>query len=487
MKHSVVFHKIFLARIAAIEHLIEAIRTQEANVDALERIVAQLEEASGECALNSVAVSYAALADLLKVLSLLIQWRSGVLNATSDANRFLIAAKERYKLWENEYRGSSISTTLLSHSLCIKDITDISDVIEAIKKITSTPLPVPYFEAYKIPRHFRTDINQEIEDKEVPLDLAVAFVQFLINGVPATDTHFLKPQEAHDLEMHVRVSRWPNEATTLLLRPISIESPDSYDFPTFEFQRPVSNQPPFQLQQRKRALLKVAHSPQARPFEFKYTAEFSPQASEQPVAVVGQRTLRIESFDIQTTPITGYPDMDRKLLLIRDQLRQNLKGSTDDLNACFILMCALSSLACRAVQDGLFPNIISESEFQKEIRAELRRNPNIGNQLEEHAKATGGITDLSFNGIRIELKAEPKKKLSLKECERYIAQTASYVVGTGKRVGILCVLDCSVKDTAPFPVEEGLDLHISPTQEGAVCTIMLIIQGNLLKPSVLSR
>ena len=51
----------------------------------------------------------------------------------------------------------------------------------------------------------------------------------------------------------------------------------------------------------------------ARPFEFKYVAKFKPQSAEQPVNVVGQRTLLLEGIDLARNPITGYPNLDHKL------------------------------------------------------------------------------------------------------------------------------------------------------------------------------
>jgi hypothetical protein len=95
--------------------------------------------------------------------------------------------------------------------------------------------------------------------------------------------------------------------------------------------------------------------------------------------------------------------------------------------------------------------------------------------LEEHAHVTGGITDLSFRGIRIELKSEPDKRLTLEDCNQFVGQTTSYAAGTGKRLGVLCVVDCSTKDQPPFPVEDGIGVLVH--QEGGspvyVITILL--------------
>jgi hypothetical protein len=70
----------------------------------------------------------------------------------------------------------------------------------------------------------------------------------------------------------------------------------------------------------------------------------------------------------------------------------------------------------------------TEAEFQERLRLFLRSQPNIGSQLEEHPRSTGGITDLSYKGIRLELKSEPNKRLTLADCQQFVGQAASYAV-----------------------------------------------------------
>jgi len=133
------------------------------------------------------------------------------------------------------------------------------------------------------------------------------------------------------------------------------------------------------------------------------------------------------------------------------------------------------------------PAAISEAEFQKQVREWLRQQPAIGSQLEEQAHSTGGRTDLSFRGIRIELKSEPAKRLLPDDCKRYASQPASYAVGTNRGVAVLCVLDCSPKKEGPFPMEDGLFAYAINTGTSPVYIVCVLIQGNLAKPSGPSR
>lgn len=483
MRSDAIFSRAFQARISANRLLLAVSPPSAQPLAELRSAADELDGISATIAFSTAASAYAAMADALRIAEQLIEWRSGVLNAVQESDRFLRAAKERSKLWCEEHRSPNVPPALRAAIEQIQSIAETSQIEATCRDIASIPLPIPFFGA-----EVRPSLRREGEKAErpVPDELTVAFLRFVIDGVRAAETHFLRPREAHDLEVEVRVSRWPEGADALNLSPVTIESPDTYDFPRFRFARP-SGDPPFILKERGRAILKVAQNLHARPFEFKYTAQFAPRTSEQPVAVVGQRTLRIEGIDVEASPITGYVAMDRKLLDVRDRLRSQRFANDADLKACLTILTPLCSLACRAVQDNLYRGVLTEAEFQQDVRAELRRYPTVGSQLDEHAHGAGGITDLSFQGLPIELKVEPTNRVSLADCERFVEQTSSYVVAKGKRIGVLSVLDCSEKTAGPNPAEEGLGILLRKTDDGVVCIVTVVIQGNFPPPSHHSR
>lgn len=80
-----------------------------------------------------------------------------------------------------------------------------------------------------------------------------------------------------------------------------------------------------------------------------------------------------------------------------------------------------------------------------------------------------------------------KDKISkIEDCQAYVEQAASYAVAKGKRVAILCVLDCSAKDSAPWPAAEGLAV-LKSAPPADVTVVTLVMQGNITRPSKLSR
>ena len=108
----------------------------------------------------------------------------------------------------------------------------------------------------------------------------------------------------HNLDIEVRVSRWPANATALILEPVTIEHADAYKMPVFSLPAP-SGAGPHQLKQQGRAAITIPNHFNARPYEFKYAARFEPRGSEQPVETIGQRTLMLEGTDLARQPLTG--------------------------------------------------------------------------------------------------------------------------------------------------------------------------------------
>jgi hypothetical protein len=485
MRNSAVLSRTFPARISAVEALLDAMQPRADNAERLRAVANELDGAGPLYGYAATAVTYAAFAELLRTIAMLVRWRAAVFSAEVDAQRFLTAAQLRHRQWQAEYGADANAAVLVAPSTPLAQLSSIEEIPALCRAIASTPLPVGVFsdERTRIPKE---PTAQAREEKPEPPELAVAFLSFLVDSTPAEQIHFMQPGVVYDLELEVRVSRWPESAQHLLVTPVTIEPRSSYEFPDFQWSRPTGDAP-YRLRQRGRAVLNAAQGLTARPFEFRYAAAFKPETAEQPVAVVGQRTLLVEGIDLTQSPLTGYLPVDQKLMELRNMLRRMPGITAADLDNTLKVLVVLAGLAARAVQDRLFRDAASEAQFQSQARDELRRAPYVAADLEEHPHVAGGITDLSFRGIPIELKYEDQTALSLKQCERFAGQAASYAIGRGKRVAILCVLDNTPKRSAPYPAEGGIEVLAVPTPKGEVEVITILIQGNLPRPSDLSR
>lgn len=241
------------------------------------------------------------------------------------------------------------------------------------------------------------------------------------------------------------------------------------------------------LKDKGRAIIKSPQGLNARPFEFRYAASFRPTAVQQPVATLGQRTLRVEAIDLKVNSLTGYLGLDSKILDIREALRSRFNIPPDDLGVALKLSTALAAYMGRVLQDNEISEVLSERRFQDLVRAELRRRPEIGAALSEHPQTAGGITDFALMGVPLELKVEAQRRLTFEDCSRYIGQTTSYAHGNGKRVGILCVLDSSPKTQPAAPAEGCIGIQCDEISGMNTPIVTILIQANLAKPSSLSR
>ncbi len=476
-QHEEIHSTAFSARIETVEALMAAGLRSESGSARLNSAAIELRLSAEHYGDAPSATIYSALAELIDIVALLLDWRSAVLSAGMDAQRFLTAAQERAAVWVEEYQSETSLQRLSTIANEIANIKAISQVATTAAHLAAVPLPIGL---YSSPRRETGRAESAPGDGENPAELTVAFLKFTIDGKPVAETHYVSPQEMHDMDIEVRVSRWPAGATALALEPISIEPSGTYKLPTFSIPAPM-REGPFRLTKQGRVMLVVPQHFAARPFEFKYAAHFVPKNTE-PVETVGQRTLLLEAFDAARHPRTGYTNLDLKLITIRDQLRASRSLGQQELTHALIFAAPLANLAGQARQDNLFKSVISEPQFQAEVRQFLRRQPQIGAELDEHPHAGGGITDLSYKGIRLELKVEDTQNMVLQDCEKFLAQTAN-----GKRVGVLCVLDCAVKKRPAFPAEDGVGVLVHQISETPIFAITILIQGILAAPSTFSR
>jgi len=475
---------VFPARIEVIEALREAALGGESGTTRLRKAAKGMQSAAFAYGDAPNGAIYSGIAELAACVGFLVEWRSGILNAVPDAQRFNSAARERAAIWSKDRSADAMIGQLLKVAEMIGGITAISEVAKVAAALAAVPVPVGFYSEHKDkPRRIRRD------DGETPparVELTVAFLKFTIDGTPLAETHFVSPGETHDLDIEVRVSRWPAGATALILEPATTEHAGAYRMPVFSLEAPTGS-PPFQLRQQGRASIVVPHHFNARPYEFKYLARFEPMGSEQPVETVGQRTLLLEGIDLARQPLTGYRHVDQKLVELRNDLRTSSRMVQQELTDALALAVPLASMAAQSVQDNMFKAAIAEDEFQERVRQFLRSHPNVGSALEEHPHAARGITDLSLHSIRLELKSERTSRLLLADCERFVPQAASYAVGSGKRLAVLCVLDCSPKTQPPFPVEDGIGVFVHRSSETPIYVLAILVQGNLARPSDFSR
>jgi len=228
-----------------------------ADVETFQTLATEAKNMAAAFGRAAAAKRWHALASALDITRLLIEWEHASLTAAIDSDRFLRAARLRLRQLREEIGSDPFTDRLIEVLSVIEGELDFSRIGSLRQQLAAIPLPVAI---YADPQPQVPDWVREREGtpEERAPDLTVAFVEFKIDGTTAERIQALRPRENHDLDIAVRVSRWPETATSLVLSPISIEPPSSYDLPSFRFTRP-SGYPPYVFQQRGRMIL---HAPQ---------------------------------------------------------------------------------------------------------------------------------------------------------------------------------------------------------------------------------
>lgn len=487
MKHAPnleIFHQAFSARTVIAACLPSAL-LKEAVLERLKKAHIAFEESLDFLSKGEVEDKYRAFNSAVKIFLLLAYWKHAVRKAELDAKRFFSSAKLVSS--ELDRTLSFVADEKLTAFLVkVDSLKDVGELDSIRDELTKWSLPLLLFSNIHTETSRKFLGSNQNAHATVNLETTVAFVRFDIDGKPAQEWNYLKPNVSYDLSIEVRVSNWPENVRELNLTPITIDQRERNWLPSFKFQKP-EGAGPHTFTGTKRAAIELAHSFSARPYEFHYAAEFDDTQNTKDVAIVGHRRLVIEGSDIASHPITGFTHVDLHLLGIRDKLRNTPGFNSEDIANAMIILGGLGNIYAQALLDALFVANTLEKEFQQKTTEILRSRNDIGQELQNHPGAAGGITDLTFRDITIELKVENEKVIQPKNCTKYFAQTSAYALALGKRIGILCVLE-STKKTSPIGlVAEDIEVMSHRVGQSQVLIVVVVIRGGFPKPSSYSK
>lgn len=482
-----IFRRGFSSRIEVAACLAGALKPSPDDLNRLKTACLELETTISEFGQGNVEDQYRAYHTAIAIFVLLAEWKHALRNAEPDAQRFLISAKLRASEVDKSlsFVADERLDMFLNQVEALKSVDELTAIQDQLKRWT---LPLLLF-ANLIDRRFAglrfPGFNGSSEEAE-KLETTVAFLKFDIDGEPAKHWNYLKPGTSYDLTIEVRVSNWPKSASVLSLTPVTIDIREQDWLPSFRFEKP-EGEGPFILTGTRRAILEVAHSFGSRPYEFLYAAEFDDASGCRDVAIVGHRRLLLEGTDVVLNPLTGFSNVDRHLLSIRNKLRTFPGLHSDDVANTMIILGGLGNIAAQALKGGLFEAGTSEAQFQYKATEMLRNRSDIGEHLQGHPEAAGGITDLTFRDIPIELKVENNKVLFPKDFSKFFDQTAAYAIGLGKRIGVLSVLEASPKSAPVGVVEDDIEVFVHQTGQSPIAIVVVIVRGGFPKPSSYSR
>lgn len=480
------------ARLRAIEGLDRASRGM-GDGEEIQTAGLALEKDAAEIHGEEARLAYADFGVLLQKFAFLIKWAAGVRNAEVSPERFLAAARQGVRDLERRSSPSCTPVVLDAAREAILPVVAIEDVEAAAKRLLCTALPWSYGGSVASRSHAAA---AEQEKRTLCQEGPVAFLKFRINGQPVPEPHILQPGVLYDIELEATLSRWPDRVECIRLSPLHVEPPGVVTAPVFEFRAPKApSSERLSLTASGRLQVSVPQDFLARPLEIAYAAttdgsqEKNTTVGSSVLSVQGQRRLVVQSFDPRLNPVTGVVAVDNRLLEVRQEARRH--GLRDFEIAGFLtLLGAAGKVAFKSLADNIYRGRWVEADFQTDVRSRLRDDPRIGSELEEHPAASGGITDLSFHKIRLELKVDDSGGLTTTATlEHFGQQLAQYVTGSDRRAGVLVVLDSAPKDAAPHSLENDIAVTSVPPKSGerAILIGVVVVRGNLARPSDLSR
>lgn len=481
------FRRAFSSRVSVAAAIRDALLPSTQAVGQLKKARRTFEDAICDLGKGHVEDQYRAYGIASGVFAQLAEWKHAIRNAEPDAQRFLKAAKMKASEIDRTSGVAQIEP-LMSILDQLPGIQDPADLNSIQSLLEDWALPLLMFANVSGSDTGRLGIPSSRNGAATSekLETTVAFLKFDIDGRPAKNWNYLKPGTAYDLTIEVRVSNWPEAAQVLSLVPVTIDSRERDWLPKFTFPKPTGAGP-FTFTGTGRAVLEIAHSFGSRPYEFLYAAEFGATATLPSVAIVGHRRLVLEGSDIASNPLTGFRNVDRHLLTVRDRLRSFPGLNQDDLANTMTVLGGFGSIAASALRDATFAANTSEREFQAEATRLLRMRPEIGGDLHGHPEAAGGITDLTFRDVPIELKVENDQVLYPKDFVKYFNQIAAYALGLGKKISLLSVLESCIKSLPVGNIEEDIDVFPHRVGNSSVAIVVVVVRGGLPKPSSYSK
>jgi hypothetical protein len=114
--------------------------------------------------------------------------------------------------------------------------------------------------------------------------------------------------------------------------------------------------------------------------------------------------------------------------------------------------------------------------------------------VQDHPHQAGGIVDIRYRGVVVELKVERSISDRRLIAQKYTAQATQYEGVEARQVAVVLVLDLTSKDRPPGDIRNDVLLVDVPTHgsdEGASVfpskAFVFVINGNLRSPSDYSR
>ena len=204
--------------------------------------------------------------------------------------------------------------------------------------------------------------------------------------------------------------------------------------------------------------------------------------------------LRLRVLAPSSSPTwTDDRPIDQHLVDLVTKLIADCPEITEEMPELLEMLQALSRLLATYAQEAIYKgrDDVLEKEFQKQVLRDLRFQ--LGQDVQEHPGQAGGITDIRYKGVIVELKVEKENGDRGNIASKYTEQVVQYTGVEARQVSVLLVLDLTAKDKPPGDIRNDILLRDVETHGGDDAhkefpskAFVFVVNGNTKYPSAYS-
>jgi hypothetical protein len=374
----------------------------------------------------------------LRALAKAIEWEPAVEEAVSDSSRFPRAAQHiAAKALQEEKRGAW-SEQLVQALEILAGLNAFEDVRRSALLLDRCPIPASVTNLLE-PLEPRSAVNPPIVNVEETPPPSV-LLHFTLDDMPVSWPMALNPCRAYQISALVTVEKWPADAERLIIEFESDVPPSVIERNSIVVTRGEQMGTAYLV---PKVEIDPNHSVQLTPTVFFQTSN----RECCPASVVGQRSLRVTTFDPSTLG-SGQPLVAQRIIELLGELDARIPTlpRQDRLNLIHLLDATARFTALaneRADLRGL-----DELNFQAKLKQAFVQDRFIGRRIQEAPKLGGGITDLLLERIVVELKID-HTGIDIDSVGQYGRQPTQYAAASDCPISMLIILDDSPKSEPP--------------------------------------
>ena len=366
-----------------------------------------------------------------------------------------------------------------------------SDSKRLCKFLLKIPLPTLYWRANETEIPHQHPVK-EPDTKPNPMLRIIVF----LDHAPIASPQLLKPSILYPLEFKVHGLTWPIDAIRLRLDLITTCPQSEFSVSKFTLDPPYrAENGEYQGILPGQIKFNSVQSSILDDLVFAVRGAFETSDGKfTEISVIGHNELRLRIVDEDEHPLmTGNRRLDKHIVELVTKLLSYYPKVRDELTDLLPMLQAITNLLATYTQEAIFKgrNDVPESEFQRTVLRDLRIR--LGQDVQEHTSQAGGITDIRYRGVIVELKVEREDGDRKHIAEAYTRQAVQYSGVEARQVNIVLVLDLTSKDNPPGDIRNDILLADVPTHGGDDRTkeypskaVVFVINGNMKNPSAYS-